>query len=594
MKNIATRLHRFPLGLKHRIILMFTIFTTIPLGLAGIFLYNHSIFSAQRFMDNYIGQTTAALNIKIEVLFNDAISILNIGTDRRTRNFLESNDAISIYENAKQMGNVFQESRKIRYFNHEIFDISIIGASGHCVSERFGYFTLEQDFFDYPMVRQVLENKRVVHFSDQPDNFAQVAQDDRVLSVSYAIFEIGSNELNGIIKVDINKETLYNILMDTRWSAQSLATIVNTRGNPIFANSVGGFPQASLESLALENTPMGNTDIKINQQDYLVAFNTLVVVPWKLIIGIPRQDIMVTFSQTSYIFATIIFFAFIMIFLINIVISNRLVRPVVGLKNLMKRASEGEFDMAITYRGRDEISDLYRSFEKMVRKIKQLLDSLLKEQAQVKTMELKALQTQINPHFLYNTLDSVVRVAESGKNDEVIELIMALSNFYKSVLSSGKDIVPLSSELDHIRSYLQIMKKRYHDILSYEITADDRALQCLIPKITLQPIVENAIYHGIKNVRQGGKVAISIRLTDENQVVIHIQDDGLGMREETLADLIQSFSDSEPDPRKSFGLKNVNTRLQMFFGPGHGIQIESTYHEGTLVTIEIPCRITSE
>lgn len=232
--------------------------------------------------------------------------------------------------------------------------------------------------------------------------------------------------------------------------------------------------------------------------------------------------------------------------------------------------------------------------EKMVRKIKQLLESLLKEQAQVKTMEFKALQTQINPHFLYNTLDSVVRVAESGKNDEVIELIMALSNFYKSVLSSGKDIVLLSTELDHIRSYLQIMEKRYHDILSYEIQADDRALQYLIPKITLQPIVENAIYHGIKNVRKGGKVSISIQLAEDDHVNIRIQDDGLGMTEEVLDALIQSFADKEPDPKKSFGLKNVNNRLQMFFGSEYGLHITSQYHAGTLVSIEIPCRITSE
>ena len=214
-------------------------------------------------------------------------------------------------------------------------------------------------------------------------------------------------------------------------------------------------------------------------------------------------------------------------------------------------------------------------------------EQVTREQKQLRKAEFELLQAQINPHFLYNTLDAIVWSAETGNQKQVVKMVGSLSEFFRSSLNKGKELVRVREELSHARSYLEIQQIRYQDILSYEIDVPEELFEYEIPKITVQPIVENALYHGIKNRRGGGKITITGQETESDYRLI-VTDDGMGMDSERLLEITRGLSDKAPEDAKIYGLYNVNERIRLFYGEEYGISIESEYDRGTTVTIRLP------
>ena len=218
-------------------------------------------------------------------------------------------------------------------------------------------------------------------------------------------------------------------------------------------------------------------------------------------------------------------------------------------------------------------------------------EQVTREQKQLRKAEFELLQAQINPHFLYNTLDAIVWSAEAGNQKQVVKMVGSLSEFFRSSLNKGKELVRVREELSHARSYLEIQQIRYQDILSYEIEVPEELFEYEIPKITVQPIVENALYHGIKNRRGGGKITITGEEGDNDYRII-VTDDGIGMDSERLAQITEGLSGKNPGDVKIYGLYNVNERIKLFYGEEYGISIESEYDRGTRVVIRLPKKST--
>lgn len=214
-------------------------------------------------------------------------------------------------------------------------------------------------------------------------------------------------------------------------------------------------------------------------------------------------------------------------------------------------------------------------------------EQVTREQKQLRKAEFELLQAQINPHFLYNTLDAIVWSAEAGNQKQVVKMVGSLSEFFRSSLNKGKELVRVREELSHARSYLEIQQIRYQDILSYEIDVPEELFEYEIPKITVQPIVENALYHGIKNRRGGGKITITGQESESDYRLI-VTDDGMGMDSERLNEITRGLSNKAPEDAKIYGLYNVNERIRLFYGEEYGISIESEYDRGTTVTIRLP------
>ncbi|MBN1877118.1 MAG: histidine kinase [Anaerolineae bacterium] len=273
------------------------------------------------------------------------------------------------------------------------------------------------------------------------------------------------------------------------------------------------------------------------------------------------------------------------------IISASIYIPIKKLHDLTTTITKQDLQALLSRENVDEITELGLSFNIMIGKIRELLDSKVREQENLKKAELKALQAQINPHFLYNTLDTIVWMAEANQPGQVIEIVKALSSFFRIALSRGKDWISIRQEIEHVRNYLFIQKIRYRDILDYEIEVDEDILDGTILKLTLQPLVENALYHGIKNKRNGGTIWVRARRADHNSVLLDVQDDGVGFTPYKLSqiqDAIAKNSDEILQSESGFGLENVHKRIQLYYGQQYGVSVESQYQEGTRVTVTIP------
>ena len=266
-------------------------------------------------------------------------------------------------------------------------------------------------------------------------------------------------------------------------------------------------------------------------------------------------------------------------------ITASITAPIDALYDRVDEIGHGALQAKMPVKAEDEkLQSLSDGIEQMVEKLDTQMKLNNEEQLRVRRMELALIQSQINPHFLYNTLDTIVWLIETGKTEEAEKMIVSLSTYFRSFLSNGKEIITLAEEERHIRSYLEIQQVRYKDILTYEIDFDPEYSQCLIPKMTLQPLVENAIYHGIKLKRGGGSILISDEC-DGNWITLRVKDTGMGMPEETLAELRAGL---ESDETPGFGITAAYKRLKLLFGDKCTFDISSISGVGTEISIRIP------
>lgn len=264
-------------------------------------------------------------------------------------------------------------------------------------------------------------------------------------------------------------------------------------------------------------------------------------------------------------------------------------RPIKQIIKVTNEVASGDLSVRSDVNDGFEAKNLSKSLNTMIDKINELLKQVTKEQVRLRKAEFELLQSQINPHFLYNTLDAIVWLAESGDKEKVVSTVKSLSDFFRASLNQGKDIVTIKEELVHIKSYLEIQQVRYQDILEYEINVPEELNGYLIPKITIQPLVENALYHGIKNKRGGGKIFVGGE-KKENEFVIYVKDNGQGITEDRLKIVMRNINNRAESEKSSFGLYNVNERIKLNFGDEYGISFDSHYLEGTIVTIKLPLK----
>lgn len=268
-------------------------------------------------------------------------------------------------------------------------------------------------------------------------------------------------------------------------------------------------------------------------------------------------------------------------------LAKEITDPIASLSENVRKVGYGDFRIQSVETNVIEVKNLNQGVQKMARRIETLLQNVQEEERKQHMIQLELLQAQVSPHFLYNTLDTIVWMIECDKSDEATEMVVALSDFFRLVLSKGKEFISIRMEEQHIRSYLQIQEKRYHDIMEYHIDLSPELYEYQIPKMTLQPIVENALYHGIKCKRSKGIIDISGELTG-NLIYLTVSDDGAGMDEENLKNLSHEILKPCKETDRGFGLANVNERIRMYFGDEYGIHIESASGRGTKITIVIP------
>ena len=317
----------------------------------------------------------------------------------------------------------------------------------------------------------------------------------------------------------------------------------------------------------------------------IYTVQTLASGNWR-VVGVSSVQELITDGLQEVLRISVISALFILaaMLMLSVLLSQMLSKPIQNLVSAM-RSFERDADN-FSYEpvmGVREVQNLSVSFEHMVHRIQKLMATVRSEEINLRKTELKALQAQINPHFLYNTLDSISWMCEQGKNAEAVLMVNALARLFRISISRGHELIPIRSEAQHAQSYLQIQSVRYKDQFSYEFDVEEGCLEYLCNKITLQPIIENAIYHGVNGLVDEGRIVIRV-FSREDDIFFTVEDNGVGMEPEQIEEIFRR----KPDGKSGIGIKNVNDRLKIWFGEKYGVTITSVPDEGTRVTVRMP------
>ena len=326
---------------------------------------------------------------------------------------------------------------------------------------------------------------------------------------------------------------------------------------------------------------------KFQGQMRQVTVKTVGYTGWKLVGVVPAEELGATSRQT-FLFglALLLFSVFLMAFL-NFRISAHISDPIRRLEQAVKELEAGTENVEIEEGGCYEIQRLGHSIRSMVSTLHHLMDDIIQQEGQKRRSELEVLQSQINPHFLYNTLDSVIWMTEAGRYDEAIQMVTSLARLFRISLSRGKRIIPLADELEHARHYMTIQQIRFKNKFTTQISAEPGTEGLYTLKLIVQPILENAIYHGMAAAEDDGLITVTARREGET-LLIEVADNGMGMRPEVAASLLY---EDRPDVRTTgsgIGVRNVHRRIQLTFGAQYGLTILSEPDEGTTVQIRLP------
>lgn len=408
-----------------------------------------------------------------------------------------------------------------------------------------------------------------------------------VVSLSKGIsLEQDGRATEGVLLLDVNFKTIDTLMQKVSLGQKGYVYMIDAKGNIVY------HPQQQLiyAGLKSENVELAmnvSNDFykdRSNGEERLITVQTIPEIGWK-VVGVSYMDEIVTTTKELTEFMLWLMLAvLVFVVLLAYYLSSNLSRPIQSLERSMKLVERGDFSTPIHASGYEEVEKLSNRFNIMVSRIRQLMGQIVEEQEEKRKSEFEVLQAQINPHFLYNTLNSVVRLAESGKNEEVVTMITSLSRFFRVSLSKGNNVIPIRDELAHIRNYLIIQNIRFKNKFEFEIQASDGVMELRTLKLLLQPIVENAIYHGIERMVDQGSIRILAEVMGD-KVRFQVKDNGLGIAPERLSTLLTGVKSEEGS---GVGIRNVNERIRLYYGDGYGLEIESELEEGTAVNIWIP------
>ena len=368
-------------------------------------------------------------------------------------------------------------------------------------------------------------------------------------------------------------------LSDNRWRVRSMLYMCqNLR---MYMTEIAETDSYDLRVMLLEKNIRGETGLTTLIEEYMHEFVSDEVQEMaRLRTQLARQSMILIISSVI-----LMIILFLIVLLYSMKVTRRITDPIMSLTQKAEQFGIRDFSQAAPIK--TDIAELHildQSFNEMTGHITELMKQQIENERSLHRTELELLQAQINPHFLYNTLDSIVVLAESDREEDVVDMITSLSTFFRNSLSEGEDIHSIRAEFAQAASYLEIQQIRYSDILAYSIDVSEDIQDCLIPKLIIQPLIENALYHGIKNRRGRGLITITGGREGEN-ILLRVRDNGAGMDAEQLRQLQNGIYQEK---QGSFGLWNVHQRIRLYCGEAYGLSFESTPGEGTTVTVTLP------
>lgn len=426
-----------------------------------------------------------------------------------------------------------------------------------------------QNLFDYNPYRYywVISLSRAVIFNDNGQNEGGVL----VVDMNYSGIEQVLRRMN----LDDNKEYVYLMDGDGNIIYHPKHKLINA----------GIMEENNLSAAGYED---GSHDEEFQGEERIVTVKTVGYTGWKIVYVVKRSSFEVANTQIQWFVLFVVLITMILLVFVNQFISLKVAKPIEDLDESVKELEKGNLDVDIYIGGTHEIKHLGQTLNTVVARLRQLMEDVVREQEEKRKSELDALQSQINPHFLYNTLDSIVWMIESERYEEAIFMITQLASLFRISLSKGRNVISIEDELTHAQNYMNIQKVRYRNKFQVEYHIEDSIRQYCTVKLVIQPILENAIYYGMEAMDGDGLIQVK-GFEDNGKIQIHVIDNGLGMSSEQVEGLLSGTAKQASGKKGSgVGLCNVHQRIRLRFGEEYGLKITSVPDEGTDVCISLP------
>lgn len=585
------------MSLRSRLLLYFILVAILPILLIGIVSYeissnvinNMAIDSSEKMIDR--------VSSEIDGLFQEVYNLSNlISDDPSIQQILRKPMDQDV---AQRFSTDLLMDTRLRYiqdYKSQFFGFYIIAANGG--KYKSNYRSIKSfDLREEKWYRDVIDNRKPVWFGPHPGSQTVETSGQTLISAVFPIIDKATGNTSGVVLIDVEESLLTNIVK-SRLAKTGYMFIMDKDNNVISnPNAPLGNRNIDIIETATQNISQyekaftkeknGEKPFVINKNHLLTVYKESKYTAWKLVGVTPTSELKKDSNIIGIVIALTLLMICIFAFITAFYTAGSIVNPIRKMMLLMKKVEEGDLAVTMNVQYADEVGQLGRSFNVMVEKIRNLMEKVYQEQKELRKAELKALQAQINPHFLYNTLDSIIWLAREMRNDDIIKMVTALTRLFRIGISRGKDIISIKEEIDHVDSYLTIQNIRYKSKFSYNIQVEESAYRYKTLKLILQPIVENAIYHGIKMKRETGKIGILVR-SDEDSIILEVVDTGIGMTKEQLKALENTLKNGNGEKMDSYGVINVDERIKIFFGPDYGLTFYSEYGKGTKVEIKIP------
>jgi two-component system sensor histidine kinase YesM len=441
-----------------------------------------------------------------------------------------------------------------------------------------------------PWFMPALEMKEVFHFHAGQEASLAENRDENVISVSKAI-EYSHNGIValGVLLIELNNDAIIDLARKTNLGDSGHLLILDEFGKLLYSSEPQPWEVTPASYAIAAGMYIGGKRTVLGRLDMYVNVNTLVQTRWRIVTVSNVNKINDAMSRLGGILVIIFLITIAVSAIVAAVISMRVSRPINQLKTAMLKIEEGDFSHPIELSGQKEIALLAQSFNSMVMKVQELMARLVAQQKEKRKTEFQALQNQINPHFLYNTLDSIVWLAEHRRHKDVITTVISLARFFRISISRGETFISVDDEISHAQNYLTIQSIRYVDKFTYSLDIQEEMRKLKVMKLILQPLVENAIYHGVGDA--DGHIDISGRI-EGKFLVFRIRNTGYGISEDTIRKMYDTMKGGQDHP--SVGIRNVYQRLKLYYGESAEVLISSEADESTTVCLVIPKDINEE
>lgn len=461
-----------------------------------------------------------------------------------------------------------------------LFDTAGRKIAGPTLEFATGGSVADKDWF-----QTALRIPEIYNFSTEQGSSVAENRSEQVITVSRSIrFKRAGREESGVLLLELNYDMITDLARKTNLGEYGHLMILDDQGRLLYTSETGEPRMTLLSAKEASSIFLGSRRVTLWNTDMFINVNTLIQTRWLIATVSNINGIRNAVKRLALIIVLIYSVSIAICATVAAVISLQVSRPVSQLKTAMLKVEEGDFSRQASVSGQTEIVSLAHSFNAMTGKIRELMARLVSQQREKRKMELQVLQNQINPHFLYNTLDSIVWLAEHDRNKDVITTVVALAHFFRIGISKGETFIPVGNEISHVRNYLTIQSIRYVNKFTYDIQVDSRLLGYRVMKLVLQPIVENAIYHGIGD-EDDGKIKITGTI-ENGYMVFRMWNSGYGISEEKIREMYETMRGNPEKP--SVGIRNVYQRLKLYYGDEAEVIITSIQDESTTVSLRIP------